>query len=205
MSKQKSEITLQIEVVGGEDILPLYTEYQGQSGKAYLYLDTRDGEVYLRGKHSFDNGVSGDEAAGHIRSWEVPNDLTVAGCNELLADPAITDRLKQIMAGAEEYYDGSNFRTRLSEDARDVSDDLELYLNIQIFGSHYDTLEVRSADNFLSLVGYSRCVRDGESHEEAAERIVAEALAEGYYLIVADVVKVLGKKQEKANTQQFNR
>ena len=175
---------LQIATFESDHDLPLYEESQGQEGPAYLYLDTRDGGVSLEAKHpAYANTWGQDEQNGHVRRWNVPNNLTVDGINQLLTDQDVLTRLEAIMGGTEEYYDGSNYRTKLSEQAEETSEELERYLS----DSNYPSLEAWSAHQWLNAVSYADCVQNGETHEQAATRLKGEALKSGIYLSEYDV------------------
>jgi len=179
---------LQIETFTSEHTLPLYEESQGQEGPAYLYLDTRDGDVYLKGIHpAYANTWGQDEQSGHVRRWNVPNNLTVEGINQLLSDQYVLTRLDTTMTGAEEYYDGSNYRTKLSEKAEDASKELERHLN----DGHYHVLEAWDAAMWLNDARYSDLVTQGESHEDAAVRLQKEAISEGAYCSLTNIENAL--------------
>lgn len=190
---------LQFDKYESDHALPLYEESQGQAGPAYLYLDARDGQVWVRGIHPAHASSWGiDEHNGHVCRWGIANNLTAAGINELLADLEVLTRLASVLAGAEEYYDGNNYRTRLSAQADESREDLERYLA----DSSYSSLEVWDAFQWLDLTSYADLVRAGETHEDAAIRLSKEALSDGIWVHPVDVEKALAYKQERQEDTQ---
>jgi len=191
------EINLTIEQLTSEHALPLYEESQGQEGSAYLYLDTRDGEVYVRGIHpAYANSWGVDEHNGHVRKWRIPNNLTVQGYNSLLSEQKLRELLERVYQGAEEYYDGNNYRTKLTEDAIEASETLNDYLH-DINGD-FESLEPWDAWMWLEQSSYIDLVRDGESHEDAAQRLHAEAMREGKYCSAANIEVTLDEMKKRA-------
>ena len=191
------EINLTIEQLTSEHALPLYEESQGQEGPAYLYLDTRDGEVYVRGIHpAYANSWGVDEHNGHVRKWRIPNNLTVQGYNSLLSEQKLRELLERVYQGAEEYYDGNNYRTKLTEDAIEASETLNDYLH-DINGD-FESLEPWDAWMWLEQSSYIDLVRDGESHEDAAQRLHAEAMREGKYCSAANIEVTLDEMKKRA-------
>lgn len=192
---------LQIETFESDDVLPLYCESRGQEGPAYLYLDTRNGDVYLECKHpAYSNTWGQDEHNGHVRRWNVPNNLTVKGINELLTDPHVVSRLETVMNGAEEYYDGSNYRTKLTEAAREAVDQLEGYL-CDDYDAGYDSLEPWDAAQYFADVSYADLTRGNDDLAVVSTILAEEALKEGIYVSKNNVENVLDRKKQESNEQ----
>ena len=190
---------LNIERYESEETLPLYCNSGGQDGPAYLYLDTRDGNVWVNSMHpAYANSWGVDEHNGHVRRWSIPNNLTVVGINQLLGDNFITDRLTVIIAGAIEHYDGSNYRTRLTDEAACAEETLERYVGWDYHG-RYDALDPWCAEQWLSNCTSSDLFLTGESTEQAASRIGQEALKEGVYLSKIDLLRVLANQEANNN------
>ena len=94
--------TLTINKYESNYTLPLYTDYAGQESTAYLCLDMRDGEVSFEERAPHNNGYSQDEFSGYVRTFKIPNNLTVSGLNELLQDRQVIDALRVILSAGEE-------------------------------------------------------------------------------------------------------
>jgi hypothetical protein len=62
----------------------------------------------------------------------------------------------------------------------------------------YESLEPAGAHYYLAESSYEALMSAGGTHEEVAERIVAEAIKDGYYLIAYDVEKHLDAMKEAA-------
>lgn len=195
---------LTIEKFTSDDLLPLYIECQGQEGPAYLYLDTRNGEVWVAAKHPAHASTWGqDEHNGHVRKWRIPNNLTVQGINDLLEDPQVIKHLETIISSAEEYYDGQNYRISLSQEGGDAYDDLTNYFDdVRAYHDRYDYLEPATAEHFLDCTPYSQCVELGETHEQAAKRLSSDALAQGLVIGEYELEKALDIKKQNEKQEE---
>jgi len=194
---------LQIEKFGDENNLPLHIEHQGQDGPAYLYLDTRDGEVYCAAKHpACANSWGVDEHNGHVRRWRVPNNLTAQGYNDMLSEEKLLSLLERVYDGAEEYYDGNNYRTRLSDDAVEAEEEVEKFTSeINQWGVDYAYLDVWDANMWFQDARYADLVKGKESHEEAAIRLQKTARSENVYLSLINIEKALAKLQQDESSE----
>jgi len=178
---------LKIDTYTSDYTLPLYTDYAGQESRAYLCLDMRDGEVYFEERGPHHNGCSQDEYAGYIRTFAIPNNLTVQGLNELLQDRQVIDALRTILSSGEEFYDGNNYRMRLSDDG----DEAEAFLDTYEYGGRYASLEVACAEYYLRDCSYASLVRNNETHEVAAARLAKEAQRNGFFVSASDIENTL--------------
>jgi len=199
-----SQLNLTINTINSDHAMPLYEEDRGQEGPAYLYLDTRDGDVYLRGIHPAHASSWGvDEHNGHVRKWSIPNNLTVRGYNALLADTNVLQLLERVYQGAEEYYDGNNYKTRLNDDAEAADIELEkITAEINQCGADYESLDAWDASMWLELSTYANLVKEGESHEDAALRLHGEALREGKYCSIANLENVLDRMKQELEEEE---
>jgi hypothetical protein len=184
--------TLTINKYESNYTLPLYTDYAGQESTAYLCLDMRDGEVSFEERAPHNNGYSQDEFNGYVRTFKIPNNLTVSGLNELLQDRQVIDALRAILSSGEEFYNGNNYRMRLSDDGNEA----EAFLDSYEFGGRYDSLEVMSAEWYLNSCSYASLVQHGDTHEEVAVDLAAEALKNGMFVSASDIENTLDNMKE---------
>jgi hypothetical protein len=183
--------------VAASDLLPCYDEVQGQETRAYIYVDISNKEMWVGCKQPSDNTLSFREARGYLRSFRIPNNLTSRGYNDLLDHPSIRELAELMVAEASEYYDGSNYRIRLSQVGMDAEVTLMNLCNAIEHGD-YESLEPAGAHYYIAEGSYEALMSAGGTHEEVAERIVAEAIKDGYYLIAYDVEKHLDAMKEAA-------
>jgi hypothetical protein len=183
--------------VAASDLLPCYDEVQGQETRAYIYVDISNKEMWVGCKQPSDNTLSFREARGYLRSFRIPNNLTSRGYNDLLDHPSIRELAELMVAEASEYYDGSNYRIRLSQVGMDAEVTLMNLCNAIEHGD-YESLEPAGAHYYIAEGSYEALMSAGGTHEEVAERIVAEAIKDGYYLIAYDVEKHLDAMKDAA-------
>ena len=177
-------------------VLPCYEEQQGQESRAYLYVELRDeGEMWVGYKLPSDYSWSASEDAGYLHRFGIPNNLTPQGYNDLLDHSTIKELAELMVKEAEEYYDGSNYRMRLSDTGNDARETLERLCE-SIDCADYQCLEPVCAYWYLTDGSYEALMSNGGTHEEVAERIVQEARKDGYYLSVADVERHLEEMKE---------
>lgn len=194
METNKTELT--IEEVRSDYRLPLYSECGGQESRAYLALDTRDGEVYTFERLAHESGVTQAQAHGHVRTYRIPNNLTVEGLRKLLADKTLRELLRRIYHGAQEDYDNGNFYTTLRDDAALAEEEAQEFCD-RIEPGDYGALEPWCAADYLHLCNYRDLVSEGEGHGEAAARLVQEADDLGKYLMARDVELRLDEMKER--------
>lgn len=183
--------------LAASDLLPCYDEVQGQETRAYIYVDISNKEMWVGCKQPSDNTLSFREARGYLRSFRIPNNLTSRGYNDLLDHPSIRELAELMVAEASEYYDGSNYRIRLSQVGMDAEVTLMNLCNAIEHGD-YESLEPAGAHYYIAEGSYEALMSAGGTHEEVAERIVAEAIKDGYYLNAYDVEKHLDGMKEAA-------
>lgn len=171
--------------------LPLYREYGEQESRAYLVLDVEgEGEMWAAYKAPHENGCNSRQWSGIQRWYQIPNNLTELGYNQLMTDSEILTLCERIVAGAEYYWDGNNYRVRLSDDARDADEELSEVCSM-IDYHDYCHLEAASAAHYLNDTRYHNLVLAGEDHDAASERLAAEALRDGYYVSAVEIEKAL--------------
>lgn len=181
--------------LAASDLLPCYDEVQGQETRAYIYVDISNKEMWVGCKQPSDNTLSFREARGYLRSFRIPNNLTSRGYNDLLDHPSIRELAELMVAEASEYYDGSNYRIRLSQVGMDAEVTLMNLCNAIEHGD-YESLEPVCAYWYLTNDSYEDLVCNDESHEDIAKRVVTEARKDGYFLTVLDVQNRLDEMKE---------
>jgi len=198
---------LKIETYESEDACPLYFMQQGEESKAYLYLDTRDGKLYVDSEAAFVNSYTPDEQNGYLLSFRIPNNLTVVGLNDLLDSPTVRSYSQDIVNNSVEFYNGSNYAAKLNEVGRDEYEDLERYLELAIAHGEFDSLQVCSAYDFFEHQKYAELVREGESHAVAATRLQLAALKDKVYISDIETEIMLDRMKdellEEAEAQKF--
>lgn len=187
--------------IASTEILPCYEERQGQESRAYLHLDLNgDGEMWVGYKLPSDYSWSASEHSGYMHTFRIPNNLTPQGYNDLLDHPTIKELAELMVKEAEEYYDGSNYRMRLSQVGEDARETLERLCE-SIDCADYQSLDPWCADMYLQHVTYQDLTANGGTHEEIAERIVVEARKDGIHLSAVDVENRLDEMQEEVEGQ----
>jgi hypothetical protein len=171
------------------DALPLYWEERGQESHAYLYLDVRDGEVWVAAKSPSNNTWSVDEHHKHVCSWSIPNNLTTDGLNELLRCSTLQNLLLQLCDVSEEIYNGNNYVSVSGEIGRDIYEQITVKLD-DIFPS-LETLEACDARWYFDNLKIKHLMQEGESIENAAKRLQAEARANMQYLSIENIENAL--------------
>jgi hypothetical protein len=177
--------------------LPLYNEVQGQETRAYIYINLPNNDMWVGCIQPMTNTWLCPQARGYLRSFRIPNNLTSKGYNDLLDHPTIRELADLMVAEASEYYDGNNDMMRLSQVGMDAEEAL-MNLCEAIEPSDYESLEPAGAHYYIAEGSYEALMSAGGTHEEVAERIVAEAIKDGYYLIAYDVEKHLDAMKEAA-------
>lgn len=171
--------------------LPLYREECGQESRAYLYVDTDgDGEMWVDYKNASDNSCSPREWHGIVRRFRIPNNLTELGYNQLLGYKLVLELAQLIIDGSEVYWDGNNYCARMDENAQEAHDALERFCDC-IEPNDFSSLDPVCADYYLVDGTYEALMSSGGTEEDVAERIVAEAIKDGYFLGARDVKKTL--------------
>ena len=190
----KQLINLKIEAVASDHPLPLYTDYAGQESIAYILLDTRTGEVWLHERAPHENGVSADEFNGHVRSYQIPNNLTGDGLSKLLGDSDLMSMLFEVCAGATEKWNGNNYVSRLDDSAKDADDRARWFCG-ELVPESYGCLQPWDAHQYFQSSQYRDLVQEGEDHEDAAERLRVDALKEGVHMTQRNILTALEEKR----------
>lgn len=159
--------------------IPLYFESAGDESRAYLYLDLRDGEIWVGCKAPWDNSIGRGEFDGDVKSFRIPNNLTEAGYNDLMTDERVQAMCIEILASSEQ----------AEEDLREFCDE-------QRFGGcSFESLNICGAGDYLEHVSFAECVKEGESMQDAIPRLIKEALEQGFYLGEGELERELEYKQ----------
>lgn len=120
-----------------EELVPVYHKYPDNYAPqpAHLYLD-EDGVI------TFDwgdaNSVTMDVAEGRTLRFRIPAQVTGRALVAMLEDDRILRLLERIHVGHTVEWDGSNDRGRLTDDAREASDELDRLLDLD----HWDESDV---------------------------------------------------------------
>jgi hypothetical protein len=177
------------------DTLPCYDTAGGNESHAYIYVDVSDREMWVSYKLGHDNSWGIREDRRYVHTFRVANNLTAEGYNDLLSRPGLAHLVEQLINECEEYYDGSNYRMRVSERGQEVIEAIERYCEDT---SDCESLDPWCADMYLQHVTYQDLTATGGTHEEIAERIVIEARKNGIHLSAVDVESRLDEMQEEA-------
>ncbi|CAB4220437.1 hypothetical protein UFOVP1625_29 [uncultured Caudovirales phage] len=188
---------LKIETYESEDACPLYFMQQGEESKAYLYLDIRDGKLYVDSEAAFVNSYTPDEQNGYLLSFTIPNNLTVAGINSLLGSTTVQSYLQTVVDNSVEFYNGSNYARKLNEEGQNEYEDLERYLELTIANGRYDSLTVYSAYDFFEHQKYAELVKEGESHAAAGTRLQLAALKDKVYISDIETEIMLNRMKDE--------
>lgn len=201
MSTETSTHNLTIEPICTDHFLPLYTDWAGQESSAYIALDTRDGEVRLKERAPHETGVTFDEAYGNVRTYRIPNNLTVDGLSRLLADKTVLGLLERVYQGSTEEWDGNNFTSTFDSDAEEADETLEHYCG-EIDPAHYGSLEPWDAADYFGAVGLNHLLREGEELEAAAVRLQKKAMREGVFVSARGIEIVLEEKRAETTDDE---
>lgn len=177
------------------DALPCYDTAGGNESHAYIYVDVEDKEMWVSYKLGHDNSWSIREDRRYVHTFRVANNLTADGYNDLLSRPGLAHLVEQLINECEEYYDGNNYRMSVSERGQEVIDAIERYCEDT---SDCESLDPWCADMYLQEGTYEALTANGGTHEEIADRIVAEARRDGIHLSAVDVENRLDEMQEEA-------
>lgn len=158
-------VKLKIKKVGNSKEQPLLC---GDEGYAKLYLDLRDGEVWLDGWPQHCTGWTGSEADGYVLSWHVDRRMTPKGCNALFSDDEVLELLKKIYVSAQGYWETK----KLNREAEQAS---ELLQRVVEEPYSYEIL-VEGWEIVETYGEYEGCMKEGGTLEEVAKNITKTAL-----------------------------
>lgn len=155
-----------------EGIIPVYLHYDCQCNAqdAYLELDL-DGTLTADSNAEIGNGVPADVWHGRTLRFNIPNNLTAKGIQDLVQD--VKPLLERIHAGHDERWDGNNWIGTLTEDAKAASEELERELetstNIYEEAQIWDAADWLQDEDVTSL-GITATTTD-EQLQEIADKI----------------------------------
>lgn len=166
-------ITIHTDNLRGE-LAPLYRRFSGQyqPQPAYVYLD-KDGNVRADYCGIIGAGQPMDVWLGRTRRWSVNPEVNGDQIADLLESDKVRALLERVHAGLSIEWDGANYVGRSTDDARDASDALE-----RIFKDETRTVDgggVWRAGDWIDPASADDLLKRGESLDDAAERLVAEA------------------------------
>lgn len=128
---------------------PLYEKYPSQinAQPAFLQLNPESktvsfGITYTPGPPY---GTPMEVFHGHVLRWHVHNELTVRGCDDLVAD--LMPLLERIVAGHEVVWNGSNHVGRLNNDATDANESVDQFC--EQASETYDCVDVWPVGTWL--------------------------------------------------------
>lgn len=159
------------------ELAPLYRRLHGQyqPQPAYVYLD-EDGNVHADYCGIIGAGQPMDVWHGRTRRWSVNPEVNGDQLAELLESDKVRALLERVHAGLSIEWNGSNYVGRLTDDARDASDELE-----RIFEDETRAVDgggVWRAGDWIDAASADDLLKQGESLDDAAERLIAEAKSE---------------------------
>lgn len=171
-----------------ETTLPMYWEEGEQESRAYLYLDLEgDGEMWVGSKSPSNNSCGTREFSGIVRVYSIPNNLTEVGYNDLMQHPTVASLAKLIHEDSEVVWSGiTGYRIEMGDDALEAEIALEAFC-ASIEPGDFQALEPVCASYYL---------QGNIVEEDNAEKIVEQAIRDGYYLSVVEVEKELNNRKE---------
>lgn len=166
-------ITINTDNLRGE-LAPLYHRLYGQHRPqpAYVYLD-EEGNVRADYCGLIGGGQPMEVWLGRTLRWSVNPEVNGDHLAELLESDEVRALLERVHAGHSVEWNGSNYVGRLTDDARDASDELE-----RIFEDETHTVDsggVWEASQWINPLSADDILTQGESLDDAAERLVEEA------------------------------
>lgn len=156
---------LKIKKVANTDLQPLR---HGDEGYANLYLDLRDGEVWLDGWPQHYTGWSQSEADGYVFSWHVDRRMTPTGCNTLLSDNRVLELLKKIYVSAQGYWETNQLNYEATQASEVLQRVLEEPYSYEILVEGWEIVETCGE--------YEGCMKEGKTLKEVAKNITKRSL-----------------------------
>lgn len=189
---------------------PLYRKYDGQVNPqpAYLELDS-EGGVLVYADPTIGSGMSFDVWHGRSLCWPIPWNLSVTGIDWMLDKYAET--LQKIHDGHTVEWDGSNHVGRLTDEAKELSDDLDFELDGRAifdeshFDQIWDAVDWFGNDFEDTLQGYflakdrSAYLR-GLVHEAGQDGVVVEGLTQFAMMLEEELESRLDPDGDEAVT-----
>lgn len=188
-------ITYELENLTG--LAPLYRWYAGQvePQPAHVELD-EGGAVSADWSSETGNGVPADVWHGRRLRWRVSPYIRAEVLRRLLVEDLAED-LAAVHAGREVVWDGNNHVGKLDRAASEASERIDRALDETFRDSDLQD-QVRSAGDWFGDVALPDLVREGETVEQAAERLDAEAASDGVY-ISSNVADYLRERTSEEN------
>lgn len=167
---------------------PLYRKYNSQYDhqSAYLHISPENGDVWFDYDAEIGGAVTSDVWHGRTIRVPITPFLTAKTLNNILIDPKIIGLIEGVIAGHAENYNGSNYVGTLDDTAQSQLQQLERELL-----DYEPEFSTAAADDWFQNCPKSELIEDGETTENAAERLHSEAWDEGFLVDVEDIVDYL--------------
>lgn len=166
-------ITINTDNLQGK-LAPLYHRLYGQHRPqpAYVYLD-EEGNVRADYCGLIGGGQPMEVWLGRTLRWSVNPEVNGDHLAELLESDEVRALLERVHAGHSVEWNGSNYVGRLTDDARAASDELERIFEDETHNG--DSGGVWEASEWIAPASADDILKEGESLDDAAERLVEEA------------------------------
>lgn len=165
----------------------------GDEGYANLYLDLRDGEVWLDGWPAHHTGWSQSQADGYVLSWSVDRRMTVKGCNMLLSDTQVLELLKKIYVSAQGSWETGELNYEANEASELLQRVVEKPYSYEILVEGWEIVESRGE--------YEGCMKEGGTLEEVAKNITKRSL-EDCNLLAKEEEVLEALREDKAELER---
>lgn len=155
-----------------------------QPMETVLLYDPEDDQLWVELRHAI-SGTPEPEWCRRRLAWTIPSTVDASSLTDAINRGEIADALSRIRAGHTIEWDGSNHVGRLTDDAREMQDGIEEWLD-----AWRDTLEggliavddwYPERDLFIDDYGITATTTDAEL-DAIAERMEADARGENYAL-----------------------
>ncbi|WP_431273639.1 hypothetical protein ACQ858_15875 [Variovorax ureilyticus] len=155
---------------------PLFEQWQGQMGNAYLLLD-EDGVCTLETRAPWENLSPAAEWHGRTQMWALPANASGVALHTLLTDEDTIELLQRVYDGHSIDWDGNNYAGMLDDDATEAYDELERLFatlggDFADFGACWP---VWSTDEWLAMSDLSELWPAGKTLAQAVAAILKQA------------------------------
>ena len=125
---------------------PVYSKYNSQFNPqpAFIQLDCRDGSLMADYSGEIGNAVPMYFWHNQAVRWDIPSETSGESIKEVFESEDFQVCCQRILDGYEDYWDGSNWRGRYSEDAQAASQEVE-----RILENRLETIEVWETSEWL--------------------------------------------------------
>ncbi len=175
------------EVLGGPEYRPYLELELTEGGAATLCTGER---------HSSNNGTTFDRWHGRTLAWRISLSQGSYALPDVSKIEAIAERVKPLLdrvhAGHLTHWDGSNYRGRLTEDAQEASDEIELIFEDVDWGD--ENRQVWDASEWIASEGFAQTGReyglsvnsDEAAFEAAGRQLEQQASSDSVVLVRVD-------------------